>query len=81
LRRHCEEIKKAQECARLHRVFSKEERSAVSSIQLGNGDYIMSEREILEVLLRVHFPGSEIIMEPTGGWDGPQMGCLLISTT
>jgi hypothetical protein len=49
-RRHCE-TEKAPECARLYRVLSKEGRSAVSSIQLENGDYIMSEREILEELI------------------------------
>jgi hypothetical protein len=72
-RRHCEEIEKAPECARLHRVLSKEGRSVVSSIQLDNGEYTTSEREILEELLRVHFPGSEIILEPTGGWDGLEL--------
>jgi hypothetical protein len=46
-RRHCEEIEKAPECARLHRVLSKEGWSAVGSIQLENGDYTTSEREIL----------------------------------
>jgi hypothetical protein len=73
MRRHCEETEKAPECARLHRVLSKEGRSAVSSILLDNGEYTMSEREILEELLRVHFPGSEIILEPTGCWDGLEL--------
>ena len=68
-RRHCEEIEKAPECARLHRVLSKDGRSAVSSIQLENGGYIMTEKGILEELFRVHFSGSEIILEPAGGWD------------
>ena len=27
----------------------------------------------LEELLRVHFPGSEIILEPSGGWDGLEL--------
>jgi len=38
-RRHCEEIEKAPECARLHKILSKDERSVVSSIQLANGEY------------------------------------------
>jgi hypothetical protein len=42
-RRHCEEIEKAPECARLHRVLSKESRTAISSIQPDNGDYTTSE--------------------------------------
>jgi hypothetical protein len=42
-RRHCEEIEKAPECARLHRVLSKEGQSAASSIQFENGDYTTSE--------------------------------------
>ena len=50
-RRHCEEI------------LSKDERSAVSSIQLENGEYTTSEKAILEELFRVHFPGSEKIMK------------------
>jgi hypothetical protein len=64
-RRHCEEIEKAPECARLHRILSKDEQSAISSIQLKNGDYTKTEKETLEELLRVHFPGSEIIPEPS----------------
>ena len=38
-RRHCEEIEKASECARLHRTLSKDGPSAISSIQLENGEY------------------------------------------
>ena len=51
-RRHCEEIEKAPESARLNRVLSKDGQSAVSSIQLENG-YIMTEKGILEELFRV----------------------------
>jgi len=72
-RRHCEEIEKAPECARLHKILSKDGSSAVSSIQLANGEYTTSERGILEELFRVHFPGSEIITEPSGGWDGHEL--------
>jgi len=61
-RRHCEEIEKAPECARLHRILSKDEQSAVCSIQLENGDYTTTEKETLEELFRVHFPGSEKIL-------------------
>jgi hypothetical protein len=68
-RRHCEEIEKAPECARLHRTLSKDEQSAIGSIQLDNGDYTTTEKETLEELFRVHFPGSEIILEPFGGWN------------
>jgi len=53
-------------------ILSKDEWSAVSSIQLENGEYT-SEKGILEELLRVHFLGSEIIMEPSGGWDGLEL--------
>jgi len=38
-RRQCEEIEKAPECARLHRILSKDEQSAISSIQLKNGEH------------------------------------------
>ena len=38
-RRHCEEIEKAPECTRLHRILSKDEQSTISSIQLENGYY------------------------------------------
>jgi hypothetical protein len=47
--------------------------SSVSSIQLENGEYTTTEKEILEELILVHFPGSEIILEPTGGWDGLEL--------
>jgi len=72
-RRHCEEIEKAPECARLHRILSKDEQSTSSSIQLENGDYTTTEKGTLEELLRVHFPGSEIILEPSGGWNGLEL--------
>jgi hypothetical protein len=72
-RRHCEEIEKAPECARLHRILSKDEQSAISSIQLENGEYTNTEKGTLEKLLRVHFPGSEIILEPSGGWDSLEL--------
>ena len=62
-RRHCEEIEKAPECARLHRILSKDEQSAICSIQLENGDYTTTEKQTLEELFRVHFPGSEIVSE------------------
>ena len=47
--------------------------SAVSSIQLKNGEYTTTAKGTLEELLRVHFPGSEIIPEPSGGWDGLEL--------
>ena len=72
-RRHCEEIEKAPECARLHRILFKDEQSAIGSIQLENGDYTTTEKETLEELFRVHFPGSEIILEPSGGWNGLEL--------
>jgi len=72
-RRHCEEIEKASECARLHRILSKCEQSAVSSIELENGEYTTIEKGALEELLWVHFPGSEIILQPSGGWGGLEL--------
>jgi len=72
-RRHCEETEKAPECSRLHRILSKDERCAVSSIQLENGEHATTKKGILKELLRVHFPGSETIMEPSGGWDGLEL--------
>ena len=48
--RHCEEIEKAPECARLHRILSKDEQSAICSIQFKNGDYTTTEKETLEEL-------------------------------
>jgi hypothetical protein len=61
---------------RLHRIFSKGGWSAVSSIQLEKGEYTISEKETLEELLWVHFPGSEIILEPSGGWYGLELEFL-----
>jgi len=50
-RRHCEEIEKAPECARLQRILSKDGQSAVSSLQLENGKYTTTEKGTLEELL------------------------------
>jgi hypothetical protein len=72
-RRHCEEIEKAPEYARLHGIISKDEQSTIGSIQLENGDYTTTEKETLEELFRVHFPGSKIILEPSGGWNGLEL--------
>jgi hypothetical protein len=71
-RRHSEEIEKAPECATLQRILSKDGQSAVSSLQLENGEYTKTE-ETLEELLWIHFPGSKIILEPSGGWDGLEL--------
>jgi hypothetical protein len=68
-RRHCKKIEMAPECARLHRILSKGEQSAVSSIQLENGECTTIEKGTLEESLWVHFPGSELIPEPSGGWE------------
>jgi hypothetical protein len=72
-RRHCEEIEKAPDCARFQRIHSKDGQSAVISLQLKNGEYTTTEKETLEELRRVHFPGSDIILEPSGGWDGLEL--------
>ena len=72
-RRHCEEIEKAPEWARLQIILSKDGQSAVSSLQLENGEYTTTEKGTLEELFRVHFPGSEIILEPSGGWDSLEL--------
>jgi hypothetical protein len=69
-KRHCEEIEKAPGCARLHRILSKDEQSAIGSIQLENGYCTTTEKKTLEELFRVYFPGSEIILETFGGWNG-----------
>jgi hypothetical protein len=45
--------------------------SAVSSIEMDNGNY--STSETLHELLRVHFPCSKIITEPPGGWEGLEL--------
>jgi hypothetical protein len=38
-RRNCEEIEKAPEFARFHRILSKDEQSSIGSIQLENRDH------------------------------------------
>jgi hypothetical protein len=43
-----------------------------SSLQLENGEYTKTE-ETPEELPRVHFPHSEIILEPSGGWDSLEL--------
>jgi hypothetical protein len=44
-RRHCEEIEKAPECARLQKILLKDKQSAVSSFWLENGEYTTTENE------------------------------------
>jgi hypothetical protein len=34
---------------------------------------LKTENETLEELLRVHFPGSKILLELSGGWDGLEL--------
>jgi hypothetical protein len=72
-RRHRQEIEEAPEYARLQRILSKYGQSAVSSLQLEDGEYTKTEKENLEELLMVHSPGSQIIVEPSGGWNGLQL--------
>jgi len=50
-RRHCEEIEKIPECARLHKILSKEELNTISSIQLENRDSTSTEIGTMEELL------------------------------
>jgi hypothetical protein len=52
------------------RFSQKDGQSAVSSVQLENGECAKTGNETVEQLLQVHFPGSKIILEPSGGWDG-----------
>jgi hypothetical protein len=33
----------------------------------------ITEKGTLEELMRVHFPGSKTILEPSGGWDGLEL--------
>ena len=51
----------------------KDGQSAISSLRLENGEYSKTETETLEELLRVHFPGSKILLEPSGGRDGLEL--------
>jgi hypothetical protein len=53
-------------------ILSKDNQSSICSIQLQNGDYTITE-ETLEEQFRVHFPGSKIILEPSGGWNGLEL--------
>ena len=72
-RRHCEENEKTPECARLHNIPSKDVQSTISSIQLENGEHTTKEKGTMEEFFRIHLPGSEIISEPSEGWDGLEM--------
>jgi hypothetical protein len=67
------EYNKALRQARLHRILSKGGQSSISSFQLENGEYTTTEKGTLEELLRVHFPSSEIISEPSRGWNGLEL--------
>jgi hypothetical protein len=44
-RRHCEEIEKAPECAKLQKILSKDGQSAISSLRLENREFTKTENE------------------------------------
>lgn len=69
-RKHCEEVESTPVCARLHRILSKENSKAPATIKLPSGSYTKSGKETIEELWRVHFPGSIVVDNAFGNWDG-----------
>lgn len=69
----CEEIEQPPECARLQKILSRDGQTTINSPYLENGQYNKTEKETLEELLWVHFPGSNIITKPSSGWDGLEL--------
>jgi hypothetical protein len=55
------------------RGFFQDGQSTVSSLWLENGEYTKTEKDTLEELLWVHFPGSKTILEPSGCRDGLEL--------
>lgn len=59
-RRHCEDIENTSECARLHKILSKEPHSSIHTLKTETGEYTKTGKETIEELLKVHFPVSTI---------------------
>lgn len=59
-KRHCEEVDKVEDCARLHKLLSKGSSKAIGAIKRndGSGNYTERVEETLDVLLKTHFPDS-----------------------
>jgi hypothetical protein len=72
-KRHCEEIEKAPECARLQKILSKDGQSAISSLQLETKNILKQRMRLCRNYSRVHFPGSKILLEPSGGQEGLEL--------
>ncbi len=66
-RKHCEDIESTPECARLHKILSKNDSPVISNLETSDGKYTNSGSDTLKELFRVHFPGSTIIEEPHRG--------------
>lgn len=62
-RKYCEEIESTPECARLQKALTRENQGKIGSLLNTEGKYTASERETLELLLKTHFPGGEILTE------------------
>ncbi|KAJ8937112.1 hypothetical protein NQ318_013070 [Aromia moschata] len=57
-RKHCEEIEKTSKGARLQNMLQKDNQGKLGSLKKPQGGCTTSGEEILDLLLKTHFPGS-----------------------
>ena len=59
-KRHCESIQTMPEAARLQRVMAKDVSNGIGLLKKHDGSFTETQKETLEYLLQVHFPGSTL---------------------
>ena len=57
-KKFCSDMDNIAEGSRIHKIISKEHKNKIGSLRRSNGSHTMNEKETLELLNEVHFPGS-----------------------
>ncbi|GJQ70299.1 hypothetical protein Trydic_g22737 [Trypoxylus dichotomus] len=66
-KRFCQELGAVPECSRIRKVLAREGPSRIGTLSKSDGTKAETEEQVLQHLLEVHFPGSEIIQTQFGG--------------
>ncbi|GJQ65411.1 hypothetical protein Trydic_g7521 [Trypoxylus dichotomus] len=66
-KKYCQELEAVPECSRIRKVLAREGLSRIETLSKSNGTKAETEKQVLQHLLEVHFPGSEIIQTQFGG--------------
>ncbi|GJQ85082.1 hypothetical protein Trydic_g15241 [Trypoxylus dichotomus] len=62
-----QELETVPECSRIRKVLAREKPSRIGTLSKSDGTKAETEEQVLQHLLEVHFPGSEIIQTQFGG--------------